>query len=59
MGLLGNIFGIAENVILSPIVLVDDLLEGDFALNGTTKNIVDTVKKTVELPVNVINGDLD
>ena len=56
MGLLGNLIKGAVNVIVSPLVVVTDVVKGDF--DNTSKvveNVIDSVEDSVE---DLTKGDL-
>jgi hypothetical protein len=56
MGLFGNLIKGIANVVISPIVVVADVVTGDFENTGkAVENVIDSVSEGVE---DLINGDL-
>lgn len=56
MGLFGNTLKGALNVVISPVVVVTDVVAGDFSNTGQViENVIDSVDEGLE---DLINGDL-
>lgn len=56
MGFLGNLIKGAVNTVVSPIVVVTDVVKGDFENTGTVvENIIDSIGDGVD---DLTNGDL-
>jgi hypothetical protein len=56
MGLFGNLIKGTLNVVVSPVVIVTDVLQGDFSNTGQViENVIDSVGDGVE---DLTNGDL-
>jgi hypothetical protein len=56
MGLLGNLIKGTLNVVISPVVVVTDVISGDFKNSSkVVENVIDAVEEGVE---DLTNGDL-
>lgn len=56
MGLFGNLIKGVANVVISPIVVVTDVVTGDFEnTSKVIENVIDSVDEGVE---NLFNGEL-
>ena len=56
MGLFGNLIKGVVNVVVSPIVVITDVVKGDFENTGNViENVIDSIDDGVE---DLMNGDL-